>query len=104
MVINISTDSSDGPGLDTTGPVRKKEEKALVFVKWRDILQTADWTPANEVNCPTLMSVGWLISKDEKEIKIGSTLVVHAEDDPQGTPFSITAFPIGCVEEIKLVS
>jgi len=50
------------------------------------------------------MSVGWLISKDEKEIKIGSTLVVHAEDDPQGTPFSITAFPIGCVEEIKLVS
>ena len=104
MVINISTDSSDGPGLDTTRSVRAQEEKALVFVKWRDILQTADWTPANEVNCPTLMSVGWLISKDEKEIKIGSTLVVHAADDPQGTPFSITAFPIGCVEEIKLVS
>ena len=104
MVINISADSSDGPGLDTPRPVRAKKEKEIVLVKWRDIIQTADWTPANEVSCPTLMSVGWLISKDEKEIKIGSTLVVHAADDPQGTPFSITAFPIGCVEEIKPIS
>ena len=104
MVINISADSSDGPGVDTSRPVRAQEEKEIVLIKWRDILQTADWTPANEVNCPTLQSIGWLISKDEKEVKIGSTLVVHAADDPQGTPFSITAFPIGCVEEIKPIS
>ena len=90
--------------MDTTRTTGTQEEKEIVLIKWRDILQTADWTPANEVNCPTLQSIGWLISKDEKEVKIGSTLVVHAADDPQGTPFSITAFPIGCVEEIKPIS
>ena len=78
------------------------EEKQLVLVIWRDILQTSDWTPANEVFCHTFQSVGWFISKDEKEIKIGGTLVVKA-DDPQGTPFGITAFPIGCVEELKVL-
>ena len=78
------------------------EEKQLVLVTWRDILQSADWTPANEVFCHTFQSIGWFISKDEKEIKIGGTLVVKA-DDPQGTPFGITAFPIGCVEEVKLL-
>ena len=78
------------------------EEKQLVLVTWRDILQTADWTPASEVSCHTFKSIGWLISKDEKEIKIGGTLVVKA-DDPQGTPFGITAFPIGCIEEVKLL-
>ena len=36
----------------------------------------------------------------EEEIKIGSTLEVDA-DDPQGTPFGITAFPKGCVQEIR---
>ena len=65
-------------------------------------MQTADWTPASEVFCHTFQSVGWFISKDEKEIKIGGTLVVKA-DDPQGTPFGITAFPIGCVEELKVL-
>ena len=79
------------------------EEKQLVLVTWRDILQTSDWTPASEVFCHTFQSVGWFISKDEKEIKIGSTRGVQSADDPQGTPFSITAFPIGCVEEIKSV-
>ena len=78
------------------------EEKQLVLVTWRDILQTSDWTPASEVFCHTFQSIGWFISKDDKEIKIGGTLVVKA-DDPQGTPFGITAFPLGCVEEIKLL-
>ena len=78
------------------------EEKQLVLVTWRDILQTSDWTPANEVFCHTFQSIGWFISKDDKEIKIGGTLVVKA-DDPQGTPFGITAFPIGCVEELKVL-
>ena len=78
------------------------EDKPLVLVTWRDILQTSDWTPANEVSCHIFQSIGWFISKDEKEIKIGGTLVVKA-DDPQGTPFGITAFPIGCVEEIRLL-
>ena len=88
--------------MDSSGSVGEKE-KELVVVTWRDILQTADWTPAGDVTCPTLQSVGWFISRDEKEIKIGSTRVVRATDDPQGTPLSITAFPIGCVDEIKSV-
>ena len=79
------------------------KEKELVVVTWVDILQTADWTPAGDVTIPTMQSVGWFISRDEKEIKIGSTRVVQSADDPQGTPFSITAFPIGCVEEIKSI-
>jgi hypothetical protein len=105
MVADLNLCSSDGVGVDnprTTDNTQEKE-KELVIVKWKDILQTADWTPAEEVTCPTMESVGWFISKDEKEIKIGSTRVVRAADDPQGTPFSITAFPIGCVDEIKSV-
>ena len=78
------------------------EDKPLVLVTWRDILQTSDWTPANEVFCHTFQSIGWFVSKADKEIKIWGTLVVKA-DDPQGTPFGITAFPIGCVEEIRLL-
>ena len=88
--------------MDHTGTAdnEQEKEKELVLVTWVDILQTADWTPAEDVTIPTMQSVGWFISKDEKEIKIGGTLVVKA-DDPQGTPFGITAFPVGCVEEIK---
>jgi hypothetical protein len=105
MAIRLSSVTSNGDRVDHTGTANNEQEKEkeLVVVTWRDILQTADWTPAEEVSCPTLQSVGWFISRDEKEIKIGSTRVVRAADDPQGTPFSITAFPIGCVDEIKSV-
>tara|TARA_R100001530_G_scaffold63900_1_gene45939 strand:+ start:379 stop:504 length:126 start_codon:yes stop_codon:yes gene_type:complete len=41
--------------------------------------------------------VGWLISQDEKEIKIGNTI---GEDD---VPYGITAFPKGCVLEINFI-
>ena len=109
MGINIDSNSSDAILLadartnSIQGEKEKvMEDKQLVLVKWRDILQTSDWTPANEVFCHTFQSIGWLISKDENEIKIGGTLVVKA-DDPQGTPFGITAFPIGCVEELKVL-
>ena len=85
--------------MDNPRPTDKTQEKALVFVVWKDILQTADWTPASEVSCPTFKSGGGLLSETEDEIKIGGTLVVDA-DDPQGTPFGITAFPKGCVQEI----
>ena len=89
--------------MDTTRPTGTKEEKEIVLIRWRDILQSSDWTPASDISCPTFESIGWLVSKDDKEIKIGGTLVVKA-DDPQGTPFGITAFPIGCVEEIRLIN
>ncbi len=76
------------------------QKETLVIIVWKDIVQVADWTPANDVSCPTFQSIGWLVSETEEEIKIGSTLVVDA-DDPQGTPFGITAFPKGCVQEIR---
>tara|TARA_R100001244_G_scaffold26724_3_gene26646 strand:- start:592 stop:723 length:132 start_codon:yes stop_codon:yes gene_type:complete len=43
------------------------------------------------------MSVGWLVSQDDKEIKIGGTI---GEDD---APYGITAFPKGCVLEINFI-
>ena len=86
--------------MDNSWTTDNTQEKTLVFIVWKDILQTSDWTPASEVSCPTFKSVGWLVSETEDEIKIGGTLVVDA-DDPQGTPFGITAFHKGCVQEIK---
>ena len=100
MVTDLSGISSDGVGLDSSRATNNTQEKTLVTIIWKDILQSSDWTPASEVNCPTFQSIGWLVSENEEEIKIGGTLVVDA-DDPQGTPFGITAFPRGCVQEIK---
>ena len=77
-------------------PIQKEEWK-LVTIKWTDIIQTSDWTPANEVSCPELISVGWLVSQDDKEINIGGTI---GEDD---APYGITAFPKGCVLEINFI-
>ena len=80
----------------------QEKEKELVVIVWRDILQTADWTSANEVNCPTFKSIGWLVSDTKEEIKIGNTLVVESED-PQDTPYGITAFPKGCILSINFI-
>jgi hypothetical protein len=105
MAVRLGSVTSNGDWMDhpRTTDNEQEKEKELVVVTWVDILQTADWTPAEDVTIPTMQSVGWFISRDEKEIKIGSTRVVQSADDPQGTPFSITAFPIGCVEEIKSI-
>ena len=99
MDIGSSDTVADDSGVDSSRP-SAKEEKGLVQVIWRDILQTSDWTPAKDVTCPTFCSIGWLVSKDEREIKIGNTLVVSSADDTPGTPYAITAFPTGCVEKI----
>lgn len=66
----------------------------IVTIRWRDIVQHADWTPAEEVSCPEFLSIGWLVEENGDEIKIGGTL------DEKDTPFGITAFPKGCVLEI----
>lgn len=98
MVINIDRHHSHDLLMVTprTDPIQKEEWK-LVTIKWTDIIQTSDWTPANEVSCPELISVGWLVSQDDKEIKIGGTI---GEDD---APYGITAFPKGCVLEINFI-
>ena len=102
MAIGLSSVASDGLGLDNprTSEDAQEKEKEIVLVRWRGIIRSSDWTPASDISCPIFESIGWLVSKDDKEIKIGGTLVVKA-DDPEGTPFGITAFPVGCVEEIK---
>ena len=88
--------------MDSAGAIRKKEKEKLVIITWKDILQTSDWTPADEVTCPSFKSVGWLISDTNEEIKIGGTLVVKSED-PQDTPYGITAFPKGCVLSVDFI-
>ena len=104
MAADLNLCSSDGVGMDNSGTTdnSQEKEKELVLIQWKDIIQTSDWTPAHDVTCPTFQSVGWLIYDNEKEIKIGSTLVVEA-DDPQGTPYGITAFPKGCVLSIHVI-
>ena len=96
MDANLSYIGSDDPGVVDAGTVGE-EKKRLVLIKWKDIVQHADWTPAEEVSCPEFTSVGWFIVDNEEEIKIGSTL------DEKDTPFGITAFPKGCVSAIKFI-
>ena len=98
MVINIDRHHSHDLLMVTSrsDPIQKEEWK-LVTIKWTDIIQTSDWTPANEVSCPELISVGWLVSQDDKDIKIGGSI---GED---AAPYGITAFPKGCVLEINFI-
>ena len=70
----------------------------LVVVHWRDIISTAGWEDADEVDTPKFKTLGWVHSKDDKTLKIGSTM------DEEGKLFGITAFPLGCVILIEPVS
>ena len=93
------------------------DSKQLVIVEWRDIMQTSGWEPQEEVDCPVIRSVGWLIpQEDPKTIKICNTLT--PEDDlgthlPAPEDFDknkeekengITAFPKGCVTRLEFLS
>lgn len=90
MAADLSYISSDGVGMDTTRAFGAKE-KDLIEVEWLDIVCHADWTEANEVTCPAFRSIGWFISQDDKELKIGNT-----KDDADKV-FGVTSFPIGCI-------
>ena len=100
MVADISYLSSDGSRVDTAGTTGEKEEKEIVRVQWMDIISHADWTTHDKVTCPVFESIGWLVHKDEKEIKIATTLDRHdglGENDGEPTYYGITSFPSGCV-------
>ena len=109
MVINIDISRSNDTGLDITGSAREKEEtKELVLVKWRDVLSDDSWTLAKDVNCPVICSVGWLVSDDGETLKIASTLDLdnfseETKDEAKPIPYGITAFPKGCVTEVKFI-
>lgn len=99
--MGITTDirSTNDTRMDTTGATGEKE-KELVIVEWRDIIATAGWE--QEISCPTLFTVGWLISRDDDTIVIANT---KDPDDFTGesTPpvyYGLHAFPAGAVVHV----
>ena len=76
--------------------------KPLVIVEWRDIIATSGWE--QEISCPTLFTVGWLVSQDDDTIVIANT---KDPDDFTGESkadlpvyYGLHAFPSGAVVEV----
>lgn len=93
--------------MDSSGAVATKKER-LVKITWRDILQCSGWEKADDVEAPRFISIGWLVSRDGKQIKIASTLDYDdafddAKDEAKPVPYGITAFPAGCVDDITFL-
>ena len=110
MAIGLSAVTSDGSGVDNSRAAEdaQKKEKALVIVTWRDIICCSGWEKASDVEAPQFVSVGWLVSRDGEQIKIASTLDYadafgDAKDEAKPVPYGITAFPTGCVDDLKFI-
>ena len=73
----------------------------LVEVEWLDILATSGWEKPEEVDPTRCWSVGYLIFKDDKTIKIANTI---GEADGKKEWAGIHAFPTGCVKKIRPIS
>jgi hypothetical protein len=86
--------------MDTARPTGEKE-KELVVVEWRDIIATAGWEQS--IDCPTLFSVGWLMSEDEDTILIANTKdpTDFTEDRDQIVYYGLTRFPAGAVVRLQ---
>jgi len=67
----------------------------VVILRWKDVLQTSDWTSHKEVDCPTFDSVGYLCHQDSGQVKIASTI------DDEGEMSGILCVPQGCVVDMK---
>ena len=98
--MGITTDirSTNDNRLDIARATGTKE-KELVVVEWRDIIATSGWE--QEISCPTLFSVGWLISKDDDTILIANTkdpddFTGEGKSDPP-IYYGLHAFPAGAV-------
>ena len=109
MVTDLNICSTNDFRLDTPGSAGEEEKaKKLVLVKWRDVLADDGWTLAKDVHCPTICSVGWFVSDDGDTLKIASTLDLdnfsdETKDEATPIPYGITAFPKGCVMEVKFI-
>jgi hypothetical protein len=109
LVIDTDSGRPDGAGLDTSRTSgAKEEERNVVIIKWRDVLADDSWTRAKDVECPVLFSVGWLAYEDDETIKIASTLdyddfTGEAKGEALPIPYGVTAFPRGCVVEVKRI-
>ena len=100
MGITIGICSTNDNRLDIAGATGEKE-KELVIVEWRDIIATAGWEKS--VDCPTLFSVGWLISEDEDTVLIANTKDPEdfMEDQGQIVYYGLTRFPAGAVVRLQ---
>lgn len=67
----------------------------LVVVEWLDILATAGWEKEDEVEPQRFWTVGYLVQKDRKVVKVATT------KDEKGEWFGFHAFPSGCVVSIR---
>ena len=81
----------------------------LVVVEWRDIIAYSGWEKASEATCPTLYSVGWLVSRNQDTVKIANCLdpddfTGDSKDEDKPVPYGITAFPAGCVVNVTTIS
>ena len=78
----------------------------LVIVEWRDIIQTSGWESEEEVQCPVIREVGWVIpSEDPNTIKICNTIAPEDFDEKKdGKGYGITAFPKGCIQKIEYLT
>ena len=107
MAIGLSAVASDDLGVDNTRASEdaQEKEKELVIITWKDIISCSGWEKPDDVECPELISVGWLISQDNETVKIASTLdptdsIGEAKGEVLPVPYGITAFPKGCVVKI----
>jgi len=100
MGITANIRSTNDNRLDIAGATGEKE-KELVIVEWRDIIATAGWEKS--VDCPTLFSVGWLISEDEDTVLIANTKDPEdfMEDQGQIVYYGLTRFPAGAVVRLQ---
>ena len=105
MALRLSTVTADGDRMDNPRTTTESKEKEIVIIKWRDILSCSGWEKEQDVECPTVYSVGWLISQTDQTVKIASTLdyddfTGEGREESKPIPYGITAFPAGVVLDI----
>ena len=66
----------------------------MAIVVWRDIVQSSDWAEVSDVNPERFSSIGWVLPEKDGVLKQANT------QDEEGNLFGVTAYPIGCVEQI----
>ena len=76
------------------------KDKPLVIVEWRDIIATSGWE--QEITCPTIFTLGWLVSQDDNTITIANTVDFDDFTGDSRPPvyYGLHAFPSGAVVEI----
>ena len=70
----------------------------LVVVEWLDILATSGWEKEDEVAPQRMWTVGYLVQKDKKVVKVANT------KDEKEEYFAFHAFPAGCVASIREIT